>query len=409
MKLNYTFLFFIFLTTAFGQKTVNDSIEKKEHDKYESQILKKTQLPDLLNTKEEFYFRLSYYGTIIDIWKDSTKTINGVLTKFIYKSKSKKIKRDTIFEKYPLHNSKEIYKLINESKILDIPSEKEIKNWGHGHDGITYSFEFSDKKNYQIKSYWTPRAQDSTIIEAIKIEDFCKKIHSLVKQDSINEQFKNKLKPGFSYTTGSGSSMYILPNSSIHIDYKGNYRLPLGVYFFYYVGKLNAKKINFGTSFIFQNNLNNNTHFESNFYKWKIFGNNKTYYDSFRLIYEYNKLDYIKSVPEYENYKINYGGTIDKFIGFGFGYNQLKTDKTYKGFGFGISKKFESIHIEPYYTIDFFEKKITNYKVGIDKSFPIKIRNKNFRIHTNLFYEKTFDFKSLNFSLQIPIKSWTIN
>ena len=67
-------------------------------------------------------------------------------------------------------------------------------------------------------------------------------------------------------------------------------------------------------------------------------------------------------------------------------------------------KKSDSVDV-----LDIFENRITNYKVGIDKSFQIKNENKNFIIYTNLFYEKTFDFKSLNLSLVIPINDWSIN
>lgn len=411
MKQNFTFLFLFLLTTVFGQKTVNDSIEKISHDKYESLILKKTQLPDLLKTKEEFYFRLSYHGTKIDIWKDSTNNIHGLLTKFTFKTDDNINNRDTIFEKYPIHKSKEVYDLINESNVLKIPSEKEIKNWGMGVDGTTYTFEFSNQKNYQIKSYWTPSSQDSTIVEAKQIETFCEKINFLVKHDSINEQFKKNLKSWFYYTNGSGISMYIIKHLSsvFYIDYKGNYRLPLGLSIGYYINKVKKKYFKIGGNFELLNDFNKNLSITGMLWKSKIFGNNKTYYDSFRLIYEYNKLDYIKSVSKYENYKINYGGTVDKYISFGIAYNQLKTEKTYDGVFLGVSKEFESIKLKPYFNIDLFENKITNYKLGLDKSFQIITEKKNFSVNTSLFYEKTFDFRSLNFSLFIPIKDWKIN
>lgn len=395
--------------TVFGQKTVNDSIEKKEFEEYDSLILKKTQLPNLLKTKQEFYFRLSYDGTKIDIWKDSINNINGILTKYVFSSERKTNKRDTIFKKFPIYNSKEVYNLINESKVLEIPSKKEIKNWANGMHGTTFTFEYANKKNYQIKSYWTPKAQDSTIIEAQQLVHFCEKIRLLSKNDSIHQQFKDNLKPGYSYTNDGYMFFSKMSNSSLQFNYNGNYRLPFGLSFSYYINKIKKKNYNTGIRFQFQNNFNYNLNFENVLWKNKIFGNNKTYFDSFRFIYEYNKLDYIKTVPKFENYKINYAGTIDKFFSFDLGYNQLKTNKTFNGISLGFSKRFESINLEPYYNINIFENKITNYKIGIDKSFRIKTSDKSFRIYANLFYEKTFDFKSLNLSLYIPIKSWTIN
>lgn len=411
MKQNFTFLFLLFVMTVFGQKTVNDSIEKKEYDKYNLRIVKKTQLPDLLKTKEDFYFRLSFEGTEIDIWKDSTNNINGILTKFIFSKEDKTNKNDTIFKKYKLENSYEIYNLINESKILDIPSEKEIKNWSNGHDGITYTFEFANKYNYQIKSYWTPSAQDSTITEAKSLVKFCEEINVLAKYYSTNESFERELPLGFKYENGSiwVLSKPKISNSYVYFDYNGNYKLPLGFTFGYYVNKIKKKKFNLGIRINLQNNFSDNLHFENIIWKRKIFGNDNNYYDSFRLIYEYSKLDYVKTFPKFENYKINYAGTIDKFFSFDLGYNQLKTEKTFDGISLELSKRFKSINLEPYYNINIFENRITNYKVGMRKSIPIKMGNRNFRISTNLFYEKTFDFKSLNFSLYVPIKEWTIN
>ena len=409
MKQNFTFLLFLLTTIVVGQKKVNDSIGLAQQNKYYSLRLVKLQLPELLKTKENFYFRLSYHGTKIDIWKDSTNTINGILTKFIFSEELKTKKKDTIFVKYPIKKANEVYNLINESKILDIPSEKEIKNWSNGFDGITYTFEFANKHNYQIKSYWSPKAQDSTITEAKQLVNFCEKIEYLANNDSIKEQFIGALKPGFHYKNGGSTTMFIMPKSTININYTGNYRLPIGLSIGYYARNINKKKINFGTFLTFQNNLNNNTHFESTFYTWKIFGNNKTYFDSFRLVYENNKLDYMKFLPKYENYIINYSGNFNKYISFGFGYNQLKADKTYNGFRFGVSKEFESIHLDLYLDIAVFENNMTNYIIGIQKLFKIKTEHKIFRIYTNLFHEKTFDFKSLNFSLSIPIKDWTIN
>lgn len=409
MKQKITFLFLLFLSTVFGQKTVNDSIEKKDFDKYDSSLLKKIQLPDLLNTKEDIYFRLSFNGSKIDMWKDSTDNLNGILTKYIYRNNIKTNKRDTIFNKYRINNPKEIYKLINESKILEIPSEKQIKNWENGKDGTTYTFEFANRHNYQIKSYWTPSVQDSKIIEAKKIVAFCEKINFISKNDSLHQEFNNGLKPGFSYTTNGYSSYYKMANSSVFLDYLGNYRLPFGFTFGYYVNKTKKKNINISTHFNVNSNFNNNLHFDYIISKRKIFGNNKTYYDFFRLTYEYNRLDYIKTFPKFENLKINYSGTFDKYFSFGVAYNQLNTQKTYDGLSLLFSKRFGSINLEPYYEISFFENKITNYKIVIDKSFRINTNAKSFRIYANLFYEKTFDFKSLNFSLYIPIKDWIIN
>lgn len=411
MKTYFTFLFFLTSTITFGQKTVNDSTEFARQNKYFSLQINKLQLPELIKTKEDFYFRLSYHGTKIDIWKDSTDNIDGILTKYVFSQERNTKKRDTIFKKYSVQNSKEVFNLINESKILEIPSQKEIKNWRNGLDGITYTFEFANKKNYQIKSYWTPSAQDTTILEVQKLEFFFQKINSLVKLDSINKSFEADLLPGFSYNNGSIISFIKveLTNSNVYFDFSGNYRLPLGFTFGYYVNKIKSKNIRIESKFNIQSDLNNNLHYNSSVTKLRIFGNDKTYYDSFSLIHEYNKLNYIKTFPKFEIFKTNYSGNINKYICFGLEFNQLKSDKIYNGLTFSLSKNFESINLTPYYDLAIYENKITNYIIGIQKSFKLKTENKIYYIPVNLSFEKTFDFKNLNLSLYIPIKSWKIN
>lgn len=38
-----------------------------------------------------------------------------------------------------------------------------IDGWGQGFDGTTYIIEIASKKKYEMKTYWSPEAQDSTV------------------------------------------------------------------------------------------------------------------------------------------------------------------------------------------------------------------------------------------------------
>ena len=54
-----------------------------------------------------------------------------------------------------------VLKLIDSLKINELPSDKNIKGWQQGLDGITYFIEYKVDKNYSFKNYWTPTSKDS--------------------------------------------------------------------------------------------------------------------------------------------------------------------------------------------------------------------------------------------------------
>lgn len=133
--------------TAFPQKKVeSDGIYWLKENKT---FQKAFDLKDFKTSTDEFDFRFRYYGQVIEIRKDSF-SINGDITNYIYHTKkANRDKTDTLFNKIILstEKAKSIYNVIVNSGILKLPSDKEIKNWQHGADGITYFIEYSDKKN----------------------------------------------------------------------------------------------------------------------------------------------------------------------------------------------------------------------------------------------------------------------
>lgn len=409
MKKNFTFLFLLFLTTVFGQKIVNDSLISEFEKEYINQNQQILKLKNLKKTNEDFYFRLNNNEITIELFYN-----NGILNlethQYYFQRKNSK-NTDTIINhiKHNNENAIWLYDKIEKAKIEKITPTK-VKVTGKSGVFMTddYYLEFSNKDNYSIKSF--PYSDLDTISENYTLKNLVNDLYKKIEVENLKKDFVDRLPSGYHYKNLFSYSFYKMLNSNFYLYYNGNYRLPLGAYFGYYVNKIKKKKFNMGVRFQIQNNLNNNLNIENVIWKGKIFGNQKTYSDYFRLIYEYNKLDYIKTFTKFENKKIIYSGKYNKYISFAIGYDQLKTDKIYSnGFIFGISKDFESIHLEPYYDISVFENRITNYKLGINKSFQIKAGNKNLRIYTSLFYEKTFDFKSLNFSLYVPIKDWIIN
>lgn len=408
MKQNFTFFFLLFLTIVFGQKTVNDSLISKFEKKIvylNQEILK---LKDLKKTNEDFYFRLNSNEITIELFNN-----NGVFNleshQYYFQGKNGK-NIDTIVNHIKYNNEIAIW-LYDNINRENIGSKTPEKNKFSGKSGIfmpdDYYLEFSNKNNYSIKSF--PHSNLDTISENYTLRNLINDLYEKIEVENIKKAFIDRLPSGYNYKKLFSYSFYKMANSSLQFGYYSNIRLPLGFSFYYNLRKVKKKNLNIGSGIILQNNFKDNIHFEGELTKRGIFEDRKNYTDSFRITYEFSKLNYIKTVSNFENYKIIYSGTIDKYFSFDLGYNQLKTEKKSNGFSIGLSKNYESIHLEPFYKLDCFQNKMTNYKIGFYKSFPIRTDKKSFRIYTSLFYEKTFDFRSLNFSLYVPIKYWTIN
>ncbi|CAM4321643.1 hypothetical protein [Flavobacterium terrigena] len=408
MKQNFTFLFLLFLTTVFGQKTVNDSLISITEKEYIYQIQGILKLKNLNKTDENFYFRVNNYNISIELIQDKNGILNLESIQYYIQGKNNK-DTDTIINRIK-HNQETALWLFENIKKGNIENIIPAKKKDSGKAGILmtddYYLEFSNKENYTIKAFHYSNLD--TISKNYTLKNLIDDLYKKIDTENIEKTFKNNLPSDFTYRRFH-YGFYKIANSSLQFGYYSNVRLPMGFSFYYNLRKAKKKYLNIGSGIILQNNFKDNIHFEADLTKRGIFKDRKNYTDSFRITYEFNKLNYIKTISNFENYKIIYAGTIDKYFSFDLGYNQLKNEKTSDGFSIGISKNYESIHLEPFYKLDCFQNKITNYKIGFYKSFPIKTDKKSFRIYTSLFYEKTFDFRSLNFSLYVPIKYWTIN
>lgn len=403
-------LLFLFFQFGFAQKEILDSINDSYFEKYELPQLKKFNLKNLKVTQEDFYFRLSFHGTKIDFWKDSLNQNNGFVTKFVYQSK-KEVVVDTIVRKYLLDKAQlqKLEDLIDFSEIDAIPDDSKIAKWRYGFDGITYRFEKATKKTYNVKSYWSPKYQDSTLLEVKKINLFINDFLRITKIDSLSDDFQRELPNGYTYSNNGSIAFYKLHNSFTYLDFFGNYRLPFGFSGGYYVNKINKKEYKIGVSLDYQVDFAGNSNLKTYIDKSSIFSKNKSFSDVIRFIYEKHDLDYIKTVGQFENFKINYAVFVDKYFNFGISYNQLVIDSRFNGLDLGISKDIESIELRPYYEISLYENHLTNYVLGISKTIKFNIQEKPIRIYSNLYYEKLFDFRSINFSLQIPLLYFGLN
>jgi hypothetical protein len=174
--------------------------------KWQNERDDKLKLPHLISATDNFHFRFWTNGQAVDIWTNDNKIFFGLLTNYTdsyepYDEEKQKSKPSTTFSSQVQLDTalaRQSYNLIN--AIRSIPSEDSITGWELGFDGISYLFETSTPTYYSFKSYWTPTAQDSNLIEAKRIQQFVDDIYVLLNLRAEYDKFFATLKPG-SYTS----------------------------------------------------------------------------------------------------------------------------------------------------------------------------------------------------------------
>ena len=398
------FILFLFFQLGFAQKVINDSLISKFERNLVYKAIKVSKIPDLRNdTLSDFYFRLNHADLIIDLYQDDYGKLILKSTQYFIKIKNNIVKDAIVFTK--LHDPKIanwLYAYVSNSKLENmIPAKKS----DFGKAGVfmsdDYYLEFSDRKQYVIKSF--PFSDLDTISENYSLRDLINDLFEKMEIEKLKKEFREDLPGGYSYSKEYGYLFYKLSNSSISFYYIGDYRLPFGFGSSYYLNKIAKKRFSLGALIDYQFDFQGNSSIIASVNKYDLFSNDKSYFDVIRFFYEKHDLDYIKSVGQFENYKINYAFTIDKYFNFGISYNQLVIDSRYNGLDLAFSKKMESVELTPYYEINLYENHLTNYVLGVSKTIKFNMHEKPIIIYSNLYYEKLFDFRSINFSLQIPI------
>lgn len=404
------FILFLFFQLSFGQKVINDSLISKTERNLVYRAIKDSKIPELRNdTLSDFYFRLNHAGLMIDLYQDDYGKLILKSTQYFIKIKNNVVKDAIVFTK--LHDPKIANWLFTNVSNLKLEDMIPAKKSDFGKAGVfmsdDYYIEFSNKKQYTIKSF--PFSDLDTISENYSLKDLITDLFEKMEIEKLKKEFREDLPGGYSYSNELGYSFYKLHNSYAYLDYLGDYRLPLGFSGYYYVNKINKKEFKIGAYFEYQVDFNGSSRIQTYISKNSIFSDYKSYFDEVRFLYARHDLDYIKSVGQFENYKINYAFTIDKYFNFGISYNQLKLEKSFNGLDLAIGKDIESIELTPYYEISLYENHLTNYVVGVSKTINFNVYEKLIRIYSNLYYEKLFDFRSVNFSLQIPLLNFGLN
>ena len=371
---------------------------------YKSNIaLQKTlDLKNFEKSSDEFNFRYRDHGQVIEISKNDNE-FYGTITNFIYHTrKAKNNITETLSSKIilPAKQVENIYNIVQNSKILELPSDKNIENWNQGMDGITYIIEHSDKKSYWLKNYWTPSSQGS-IPEAMIVLDLVKNLSETLNLKEVYSSFKNSLPKNGCYNSGGTVNMCYISNS-LELGFSGASKLPLGFYSSYSAIYLGKSKINGSTSLQYNFNNEGFHHLNLQLAKWNIFYKNSNLSDYLAYNYQNRILNIDNTKNKFENHQIKYGLNLKKNIGIGIGLDYLSRNHEKIGGHLFVNKWFSKPNIITTLSTSIFESQI-NYKAEIFKSVNFNHKFIINRISIGIAYENFMNYKDLYFNVRILI------
>jgi hypothetical protein len=199
--LTFTYLLCILTTYSYGQKNKLLSGDtafwyKLQYEKEETLGLK-----HLLESNDSFHFRFWTDKQTVDIWTTNGTYYDAVVTSYTnsydpYDEEKKTRKTSVTYQsqfRFDTSTARQAFELTKSINI--IPTDKLIKNWKQGFDGIEYIFEVTTPLSYDFKTYWTPTAQDSNLIEAKVIQKFVITLDSLLEMYHKYQNFFATLKP----------------------------------------------------------------------------------------------------------------------------------------------------------------------------------------------------------------------
>ena len=197
MKTLLAIIIFFFSKALLGQTKTLTNVTYTNGDtsfwyKYQNIVINDLSLSRLDTSTAPFHFRIWRTNQVLDIWQTCDASYAGQLTSWVTElapTKEKPIDR-TLIDKRILSKDtlKNIFNFIETSQIMKIPTDDSIKGWKHGFDGVTYIIESSTKTTYSFKTYWTPKAQDTTLAEAKYLQSFVDNIltYQTVRQFGTN-------------------------------------------------------------------------------------------------------------------------------------------------------------------------------------------------------------------------------
>lgn len=397
MKHIYLLLFFLFFNYSFSQnkQIVGDTAYwYKNAKEFENEI----QLTNFEESKSDFAFRFRNQGQILEIIKDDSTKISGTITNYIYYRRRSRDDRKILYNKEILsvEQAQNIYEIVQNTEILAMPSEKEIKNWSQGFDGIIYILEYADKSTYSFKNYWTPEIQK--IPEALKLNKFVKNISDTLMLMDSYKLFKENLPKRNGLYDLNGGVITSYTYSTTYLGYSGAAKLPFGFFASYFTSYLGKKEVNLGASIQYSFDTNGFYHLSLRASKSVLFFKEEKLRDYLFYSYQDRKLKIDKLNNQFQNHQFLYGLYLHNKIEIGVGLDYLKGTNEKVGTLLYASKWFSKPKISTTVSSSIFDNQI-NYKVDLDRSFNLGDRSPIGNISVGLGYEDFMNYKDLYFRI----------
>jgi len=172
--------------------------------RYKNDYIKKFKLGFIENDTNNYSFRLWSFGLVIKV----TDKGGGEIIRFVEASPSGKHKKIFV-KRYPISLTDvfQVRRLIDSLQIEMLPSDKNIKGWQQGFDGITYFTEYKKDRQYSFKNYWTPTSQD-TLKEAVRFQNFVTGLDKILGLRANSNKFQDDIP--FDSWTYPGSAKSVL-------------------------------------------------------------------------------------------------------------------------------------------------------------------------------------------------------
>ena len=148
------------------------------------------------------FFRFSSQNFIAEIACEKEKC-TGKVTFFsepLEDENGKRPNKNVFKKEYALTQKQvtEIKSLISSSEIEKIPSDKFIKDWQYGNDGIAYVFETKTENLWTYKHYWSPGSHfNKELDQAKKVEDFAQLFLKIVEYNKLFEDYLSAVPQGY--------------------------------------------------------------------------------------------------------------------------------------------------------------------------------------------------------------------
>lgn len=225
---------FIFIVTFFFISSVHGQTEKvvsiptyknykNEVDttlwfKWKHDLAKQINLKDLQSSTDTFHFRFWTDIQAIDLWTIDHNSYFGIVTNYAQRYDDKSLRKGVykigkVYSNQVILDSskaRQLFKIIDKLSIVNIPTDDKINGWRQGFDGEEFLIETSTPKQYDFKTYWTPRIFADTLKEAKQIQTF---VDFLYKDFKVYDYYQKLRLPEGSYQRNGIQGIEIKTNN----------------------------------------------------------------------------------------------------------------------------------------------------------------------------------------------------